>query len=135
MTKKERIKKYLAAGLCRECGKLRVNSKIHCPECAEKARVYNRKWVIEHRAQHCETVQKRADKLRNEGKCTRCGKTLDSPTSLIFCSACLERRRNCKREQQKNRYWLRRAAGLCVMCGKPSARAVCPNCRAKYYKK
>jgi predicted amidophosphoribosyltransferase len=29
---------------------------------------------------------------------------------------------------QKEKYWLRREAGLCIRCGKPTQKSRCPEC-------
>ena len=29
---------------------------------------------------------------------------------------------------QKEKYWLRREAGLCIRCGKPTTKSRCPEC-------
>ena len=74
-----------------------------------------------------------------EGLCTRCGKNKALPGRKL-CEACVEKervkgRRNyfSRADKMQQSYKSRKAAGLCVKCGKPAVygQTLCEDCRLK----
>lgn len=140
-TKKERV----AAGLCALCGKNPISSRSKklCDEC----RIKQNKYALDSAKRHWNKVQPRQYarvlELKENGKCSRCGKARAGSGSDWLCAECLayDRQHNRQRaathnEYLRSRYYERRAAGLCVRCGNPAeGKAQCQTCLDKQRKK
>jgi hypothetical protein len=132
----------IASGLCRRCRQARGDStsRISCRSCLQRDR--------EQRAtRKSASLCSKCGGLR-DGRTLSCSKCLDAGTrgkarkiKLGLCRTCgLKRGKNgtksrCARcaEKERNRYSLRRAAGVCGYCGKEKDdvhKAYCSRCRS-----
>ena len=95
--------------------------------------------------QRRERRKRNAEYYKAQGRCPRCGGK-DAKTETIggYCFECLEKNKELerKRSEEHNRkrsergkrlYNARKAAGLCVKCGKPNdtQKTTCSVCRAR----
>ena len=98
---------------CLACDKPTAPNRVRCPECLEKARLYQRAYQ---------------QKRKTDGFCAECGKRKPRP-NRANCAHCAERRQRKSRE----RYQKYRREGLCPSCGKTatSDHCLCERCKAK----
>lgn len=108
--KKETVLRYIAEGLCVDCGKLNDSEKgRYCTACKEKRK---------------EARLKRMEFRKANGICVRCGRPNDR-TGFSSCSKCSEKESKKRMKRTMN--------GCCSWCGKPNDRAnigmsVCSVC-------
>lgn len=60
---KKRREKLKSMGMCIECGKIKTDGSVRCPDCAQKARARNKKHTIAHPG---EKHQRHKVKLKND---------------------------------------------------------------------
>lgn len=114
---RERQRRYRREGRCIGCGKTDERTtagKSYCVVCAAK---------------QVELQKARADRRREKGLCTICGKK--ARADGVLCTACAMR----NAENLAKRYARLKAEGLCVTCGKKPqkpGRLRCEECSEKH---
>lgn len=119
--------KWREEGRCTRCGRERDDpEKSMCAKCRE--------YMHEIRKNNAEYAKERRDMLRERGICTRCGIRYAEPFRS-WCSKCQQKHKNdlagnAKQiERARKRREERKAAGLCIDCGRPSeGMSRCPRC-------
>lgn len=119
-TEKENRKYFLDRGYCPTChGKRKVEpGRKQCAVCLEIKR--NRE-------------KRRADRLRAEGRCSRCGAPMgdDTHATCEKCRQYSQKYTDKGNERLKSIYHDRKNHGLCVRCGSGwvhAGRSLCPKC-------
>ena len=115
-------------GRCPRCGKPAAEGHAQCEDCLAKAKAQRAK---------TRSSKKRYDSLKKDGKCVRCGISWAEP-GQSYCRKCLNRRKALKKrytpnnEKRKAIRDERKAAGLCIECGKPrlDGHVYCQKCLA-----
>ncbi len=155
---RERYLRLKAAGLCVKCGKApAAPGRGMCGECAERARMRTRSGYSKRKAAGMCVACGKAPALSGRAKCGACleyARTYNKGRYLTG-GACDGDCENCRlpecgleaspRDKALNRAMglsdERRAAGLCIQCGRPAeaGRSYCPAClsarREDYQKK
>lgn len=114
---------YKRLHICPRCrtASLYANEKI-CPDCLEKARVYNK----EHKSEGW--YRKDQDRLNALGIC-RCCRKRPRAKDRTYCSVCIAKRKEIYRKKHPRRTE-RHEYGLCYRCGKQLDRegTLCVSC-------
>lgn len=125
-----RYKTLKAMGLCTRCGKVK-SSSTHCPSCAEKIAIANKKYYSKTKEgrntynkkyyeENKETILSNSKKYYENNKFDRCGKQIEY----------YEENADVIKKKVKTIYHERKAKGLCVQCSEPSdGKARCKKCR------
>lgn len=112
--RKELRDKCRGAGICVDCMKeYSIGERGLCKKCMAK------------RQEHVRHMAKKREQWIQEGKCPQCGRPMD--TNKRHCSVCLSRINESKRKL----YYRRKAAGLCIRCGKNpviEGKSFCVDC-------
>ena len=118
-----RRNRWRAEGRCTRCGGETDPDHVQCAKCREEMK------GIRNRA-----AKKWRDSKREQGKCTRCGIRF-AEYGHSHCAICLKLHRKSQAAydphgaKAKARRETRRAAGLCIDCGKPTqGHSRCPRC-------
>lgn len=125
---------YKSMGICPECGKRpSFGGFVHCEYCMEKLQVsqfvYRESRKEQYRAYSRDSMKRRYHRLKEAGICVRCGKKPAIP-GMTKCERCrrIDNERSSMRQRNRResldageKFRQKRAAGLCVFCGKPQA--------------
>lgn len=125
--KKELNETYIKYGLCGYCHKERIyGDEKTCPECRAKSSIKNTKYRKTHREELNIKQRERykivRDYRKENGLCTKCGKTKASP-GKVTCARCRE-----KNNEQK------RLAYVKILVDRPNRCRYCNNDSAPGYK-
>ena len=125
---------YKRHHICVRCGKKDARTligRILCYECAQEAS--EKKKNPEYRKRHTEAEKQRAERFREQGLCTRCGKRKPAEgfARCEYCRAAQRRvaERHRRKRGQRDPY-IEAAVGNCWRCFKPVAPGykLCPEC-------
>lgn len=106
---------YKARHICVACKKNRAfDGMTMCPECLERNSQRTTDWRTRCYEKSATYFKSRYDRLKAEGRCTKCGKP--SPNGNTRCHACARRMKLYKMAKRVRKVKL---DGICRYCGKP----------------
>lgn len=109
----------IMAHICPRCKKqdaYTLGGRVYCVECAAKTAQTKRDWYAKNRNKALDARREYKALRRQQGKCMRCGRTVDN-VMYANCPICRAEAARRKKEKQTCN-WPRGANGICFQCNK-----------------
>ena len=121
------LKKWHICPDCKEQDAWTFGGHTYCYECNEKRNGIAREWRKTHNKQTNVKRKERYAMLREQHRCTRCGRELPVNDSHANCVWCRKKQSN----KRKRDYEYKRIGGICYQCCKSApmpGRKLCAQC-------
>lgn len=127
---------FRAAGLCVRCHEqdaFTMAGRARCAECMEISRAQKARHMAKNPGENTARARDWYDRVKNEGRCVKCGRPVEDPAYYVTCQRCRakQRKRDAERRIQAGRY-AKEDTLVCGVCNRRPPMEGKRTCRECY---
>lgn len=136
------LKKHHLCTKCKKQDAYTLMGRVYCYECGEKTKKRKKEWWEKKQKNEAEKALNRYYTLKEQHKCTNCGRKLENDYAYVLCVYCRNKQKRGRKKQPSKHLplELKNSGEYCWRCAKKKklySRRLCEKCyfeQKKYFK-